>query len=233
MKPLLLAAAAAVLVAGSAAAQSDNDHNRDHRGESARPQRPDRSAGERTNRPTTTGQVHSYGGQAPGIQRFTPRNDNAGRGPGNGPQNTWRQQHPGADHHMVEGQDRFRNNSGGNWRNNNGGNWRNNNGGNWRQGQRSEGWWRGQRGFEGYGGRRDGYWYAPGRGYYQPDPRWLGFDWEVGVAVPFELRSYYVNDPYDYGLPPAPYGCAWIYLDNQIVLIDLRTGRILQMGYGY
>ena len=46
-------------------------------------------------------------------------------------------------------------------------------------------------------------------------------------------RGYYVDDPYDYGLPPAPYGCAWIYLGDEIVLIDLNSGEILQIADSY
>jgi Ni/Co efflux regulator RcnB len=51
--------------------------------------------------------------------------------------------------------------------------------------------------------------------------------------VPYNLRGYYVNDPYDYGLPPAPYGCAWIFLGDQIVLIDMNSGEIIQIADSY
>ncbi|HEY5288531.1 MAG TPA: RcnB family protein, partial [Caulobacteraceae bacterium] len=104
---------------------------------------------------------------------------------------------------------------------------------NWRGHDRGDGWWRGQRGFERYEGRRDGYWFAPGWGYYQPDSRWYGYDWEVGGIVPYELRGYYVSDPYAYDLPPAPYGCEWIYLGDQLVLIDRASGQIVDMGDSY
>ena len=108
----------------------------------------------------------------------------------------------------------------------------------WRSDRRGGGfrdpsWWRERRGFGAYDGRRAGYWFAPGWGYYRPDPRWYGFDWEVGVAVPFELRGYVLNDPYEYGLPPAPYGCEWIFLGNELVLISLESGQILQVGYSF
>jgi len=106
------------------------------------------------------------------------------------------------------------------------------------QGSRSGGrlsgdWWRGRRGFEGYAGHRNGFWFAPGWGYYQVDPRWYGYDWSIGVVVPYELRSYYVSDPYDYGLPPAPYGTAWVFLGDEIVLIDLQSGEIIQIAGSY
>jgi Ni/Co efflux regulator RcnB len=104
----------------------------------------------------------------------------------------------------------------------------------WNRNSRLSGdWWRGRRGFEGYAGHRSGFWFAPGWGYYQVDPRWYGYDWEVGAVVPYELRSYYVSDPEDYGLPPAPYGAAWVFLGDQIVLIDLQSGDIIQIAGSY
>jgi Ni/Co efflux regulator RcnB len=98
---------------------------------------------------------------------------------------------------------------------------------------RGRAWWNGRRGFEGYEGRRDGYWYAPGRGYYRPGPYAYGYGWSVGAYVPFALQSYYVEDPYDYGVEPAPYGYRWIFLDDELVLIDLRTGLIVETADAY
>ena len=94
-------------------------------------------------------------------------------------------------------------------------------------------WWRSHRGFEHYRGHRFGFWFAPGFGYYQVDPQWYDYDWQVGVEVPYELRTYYVNDYWDYGLPAPPYGCAWIFLGDQVVLIDLNTGEIVQIADSY
>jgi Ni/Co efflux regulator RcnB len=90
-------------------------------------------------------------------------------------------------------------------------------------------WWRGRSDFEGYQGRRYGYWFTPGYGYYRVDPRWYGLSWQVGGYVPWAFRGYYVQDIYDYGLPPAPYGYAYVYLDNNIVLMSLATGQIVQV----
>lgn len=94
-------------------------------------------------------------------------------------------------------------------------------------------WWRGRTGFNSYYGHRAGFWFAPGWGYYQVDPRWYDFDWVVGAVVPYELQSYYISDPYEYGLPPAPYGCEWIFLGDQIALIDLSSGQVVQIAGAY
>ncbi|HXV01762.1 MAG TPA: RcnB family protein [Caulobacteraceae bacterium] len=217
MKRLLLAAAAVTLVAGSAAAQSDNNNkNKEHRSTPSS-SHSQQAGGSGEHRGDANGQSRSNGGQSQSVLRAGPRNDNGGRG--NGAEGSSRQR-SGADRRMGGGQDRWAGRGDGG------------RGGGW-QGRRAAGWWRGQRGFEGYYGLRAGYWFAPGWGYYQPDPRWIGYDWEVGAVVPYELRSYYVSDPYAYGLPTAPYGCGWIYLNNELVLIDLRTGRIVQIGDGY
>jgi Ni/Co efflux regulator RcnB len=183
------------------------------------------------------------GAAGPG-QRFAPGYANPNRN--YAPQNGARQQFPGSDHHMVNGQDRFRTpgqrgdfraqGQRGDWRGQDRrGDWRGQDRrGDWRgRGERGQGWWRGQRGFERYEGRRDGFWFAPGYGYYRPDPRWYGYDWEIGVSVPYELRSYYISDPYAYDLPPAPYGCAWIYLGNELVMIDVQSGQIVQIAGQY
>jgi Ni/Co efflux regulator RcnB len=34
-------------------------------------------------------------------------------------------------------------------------------------------------------------------------------------------------------LPDAPYGTEWIFLGDQIVLIDLNSGQIVQMAGSY
>jgi Ni/Co efflux regulator RcnB len=121
-------------------------------------------------------------------------------------------------------------NRGGNW--NRGGQGWNGGGQGWNRGG-GDGWWRGRQGFGNYEGRRDGEWFAPGWGYYRPDPYYADYSWGVGVFVPFGLRSYYVEDPYAYGLDAAPYGYRWIFLDNQMVLIDVRTGVIVQTAGAY
>jgi Ni/Co efflux regulator RcnB len=90
-------------------------------------------------------------------------------------------------------------------------------------------WWRGRTDFRSYAGRRPGFWFRPGFGYVRVNPRWYGYNWRVGGFVPFEFRSYYVQNPYEYGLPPVPYGYAYVYLDNNIALMSLASGQIVQI----
>jgi len=69
-----------------------------------------------------------------------------------------------------------------------------------------------------------------GRNYY-----WWSYDgwrrpyrnWRVGYLLPAWI--YWEPVPYDlyYRLPPAPYGCRYVYVDGDILLIAISTGIIL------
>jgi Ni/Co efflux regulator RcnB len=85
--------------------------------------------------------------------------------------------------------------------------------------------WRDRAEWRSYQGARAGYWYAPGYGYRRTDPRYRSA-WRRGGHVPVVYRSYYVQDPYYYGLRPAPRGHRWVYADNNFVLMALATGLI-------
>lgn len=93
-------------------------------------------------------------------------------------------------------------------------------------------WWRGRNDFRGYNGRRAGYWYAPGYGYRHIDRRWANKRWSRGAVIPYGYRNFYVQDPYFYGLRPAPRGARWVYVDNNLVLMSLATGVILDIVLG-
>jgi Ni/Co efflux regulator RcnB len=85
--------------------------------------------------------------------------------------------------------------------------------------------WRDRSEWRGYRGVRRGYWYAPGYGYQRVDPRYRSA-WRRGGYVPPVYRTYYVQDPYYYGLRAPPPGHRWVYADNNFVLMALTTGLI-------
>lgn len=87
-------------------------------------------------------------------------------------------------------------------------------------------WWQGRADFRDYRGARHGYWYAPSYGYYRVEPRYYGHRWQRGSYLPASYRSYYVRDPYDYGLRPAPRGYRYVHAGNDIVMIAIATGLI-------
>jgi len=82
--------------------------------------------------------------------------------------------------------------------------------------------WRGRHEWASYRGVRPGYWYAPGYGYY-PHTR---YSWRRGAYVPVVYRTYYVQDPYYYGLAAPPRGYRWIYADGNFVLMAIASGLI-------
>ncbi|HEV2362681.1 MAG TPA: RcnB family protein [Caulobacteraceae bacterium] len=253
MKRFLLAASALIALPALAAAQPYGNYDRgDHRGQQqSAPQRsqpaPQRAAPAYRQAPRQAytpparqnfGQAYHY--QAPAQRQYAPaQRSYQGRAYAE-PQNRYQggqyqnrqyqaRQYQGRQYQGGQAQPYNRGYAQGyrgqEW---NRGQWNGGDRGQWR-----EGWWRGHRGFEGYEGPRVGFWFAPGWGYYSVDPYWANYDWVVGSFVPDQFRSYYISDPWDYGLPPAPWGARWIFLGDRIVLIDLRTGYILQFAGGY
>lgn len=83
--------------------------------------------------------------------------------------------------------------------------------------------WRGRPEWRDYRGARSGYWYAPGYGYR---PVMRGYTWRQGAYVPRAYRTYYVQDPYYYGLRAPPPGHRWVYADGNFVLMALASGLI-------
>lgn len=83
--------------------------------------------------------------------------------------------------------------------------------------------WRNRSEWRDYRGARRGYYYAPGYGYYRAT---RGHEWRRGAYVPSSYRRYYVQDPYYYGLRPAPPGHRWVYADGNFVLMALASGLI-------
>ena len=257
MKRLLLAAAGLSVIAGpmAASAQPQPDARGNQQDHQAARQAP---ANRSENRPAP----QTFRAPQQNVQRFQPTPNRGGAYGNPGANTTWRGAGPNGAPVRVQpngsgqyqhygntgqvqtyrgGQTRYRNGYAGQsqyrydgqYQSRNGyagGNLQNWSGRNFRlQGD----WWRGRAGFNGYYGHRAGYWFAPGWGYYQVDPRWYDFDWVVGAVVPYELQSYAISDPYAYGLPPPPYGCEWIFLGDQIALIDLDTGQIVQFAGAY
>jgi hypothetical protein len=72
-------------------------------------------------------------------------------------------------------------------------------------------------------------------GYYGRRYNWWGFDgwqrpyrrWSVGYLIPAWLYWEPVPGDLYYRLPPAPYGCCYVYADGDILLIAIATGLIL------
>ncbi|MGZ8362998.1 MAG: RcnB family protein [Caulobacteraceae bacterium] len=68
--------------------------------------------------------------------------------------------------------------------------------------------------------------------YYRPSG-WYYRRWGVGAYFPslFWSSNYWLNDWGSYGLMSPPWGYEWVRYGNDAVLVDVRTGQILQVRY--
>jgi Ni/Co efflux regulator RcnB len=88
-------------------------------------------------------------------------------------------------------------------------------------------WWRGNARFNGYNGARDGFFFAPGFGYYAVPREYWGHSWGVGELLPLFFLSYAVADYDSYGLPPPPEGAEWVWVGNNVLLVDEDDGYVI------
>ena len=92
-------------------------------------------------------------------------------------------------------------------------------------------WWRNNTWFRGYSGLRMNFYFAPGYGYYSVPRQYYGRSYRIGDYLPSVFWRYRANSWSWYGLPAPPPGCAWVYVDNNIYLIDLFDGYIIDVAY--
>ena len=75
---------------------------------------------------------------------------------------------------------------------------------------------------------RIGNYYSPYRGY--------GYNrLSIGLVLDslFYSNRYWLNDPYQYRLPMAPYGTQWVRYYNDVVLVDVYTGEVIDVIYDF
>jgi hypothetical protein len=122
----------------------------------------------------------------------------------------------------------------------NDGNWRNNrNGGDTRRGDRRRGdWnrgWRSDRRYDWNGwrrGNRHRFHLSP---YYSPYRNWNYSRFSIGFFLEplFYNQRYWIGDPWQYRLPPAPYGTQWVRYYNDVLLVDIYTGEVIDTIYDF
>ena len=134
-------------------------------------------------------------------------------------------------------------NDGRDWRgdNNRRGDWRNdNNRGDWRGDNRSRrgSWNRSWRNDNRYDWQRWRYsnrnlfhigpYYSPYRGY--------GYNrFSIGIFLDpfFYDQRYWIGDPWQYRLPPAEPGTEWVRYYNDVLLVDVYTGEVIDVIYDF
>lgn len=71
--------------------------------------------------------------------------------------------------------------------------------------------------------------------YYSPY-RGRGYSrLSIGISLGsgYYGSRYWINDPYQYRLPPAPYGARWVRYYNDVVLVDMRRGRVIDVIHNF
>jgi len=121
----------------------------------------------------------------------------------------------------------------GNWSGGDSGKWRGDRGGNrgsnwsrnWRNDNRYD--WRSYRNSN-RGIFHVGPYYSPYRGY--------GYNrFSIGVFLDpfFYDQRYWIGDPWEYRLPPAEPGTEWVRYYNDVLLVDVETGEVLDTIYDF
>jgi hypothetical protein len=72
-------------------------------------------------------------------------------------------------------------------------------------------------------------------GYYSPYRNYRYNRLSIGIILDslFYSNRYWLNDPYQYRLPPAPYGTQWVRYYDDVVLVDVYTGEVLDVIYDF
>ena len=90
-------------------------------------------------------------------------------------------------------------------------------------------WWRRDWAFRFYYGPRIGFFFIPDLGYVAAPAEYQVHFWRAGDYLPNWFWRFVVRNYAAYGLPPPPDGCAWVWVDDDVALIDLDDGYVLDI----
>lgn len=72
--------------------------------------------------------------------------------------------------------------------------------------------------------------------YYNPygySNRYQRFGIGVYLDSGFYGRGFWINDPYEYRLPSAPFGYRWVRYYDDVLLVDIRSGYVVDVIYSF
>ena len=74
-----------------------------------------------------------------------------------------------------------------------------------------------------------------GGNYYSPYRNYSYNRLNIGFVLDelFFGRNYWISDPWQYRLPPAPYGTQWVRYFDDVVLVDVYTGEVVDVIYDF
>lgn len=72
------------------------------------------------------------------------------------------------------------------------------------------------------------------QGSWRSQPGFYDRHWGYGDLLPFGwfARPYWIDDYWFYDLPIAPIGYVWVRVGPDALLVDLYTGRVVEVVYG-
>lgn len=123
-----------------------------------------------------------------------------------------------------------------NWNgNNNNRNWNGNDGRRWSNNDWNRNWRNDRRyNWQGYRNQYRSRYHLPR--YYDPYGYRYGYQrFSIGIYLDslFYSDRYWLDDPYDYRLPPAPYGCRWVRYYDDVLLVDMRSGYVVDVIHDF
>ena len=72
--------------------------------------------------------------------------------------------------------------------------------------------------------------------YYNPYGYRHGYQ-RFGIGIYLDSlyfgSRYWLSDPWDYRLPPAPFGCRWVRYYDDVLLVDTRSGYVVDVIYDF
>lgn len=76
--------------------------------------------------------------------------------------------------------------------------------------------------------------YRVGR-YHSPYRNWSYSRFNIGIFLQplFYSQRYWIGDPWQYRLPPAYPGTQWVRYYNDVLLVDIYTGEVIDVIYGF
>jgi len=71
--------------------------------------------------------------------------------------------------------------------------------------------------------------------YYSPyrNHRYSRFSIGFFLQPLFFSQRYWIGDPWQYRLPPAPYGTQWVRYYGDVLLVDVYTGEVIDVIYDF
>ena len=71
--------------------------------------------------------------------------------------------------------------------------------------------------------------------YYAPYRNWNYRRFSIGLFLDplFYGQNYWIGDPYYYRLPPAPPGTEWVRYYNDVLLVDVYSGEVVDAIYDF